>query len=55
MNSLDKRLNGEILPLTPWIYNWARGKFDLRQEISNGPQIISFNPEKLREWLSKNY
>lgn len=52
LNSLNKRLNGEILPPTPWTYNWCRGMFVLRQHPISGLQEISPEVEKLRLWLS---
>ncbi len=52
LNSLNKRLNGEILPQTPWTYNWCRGKFILVQKTYNGLQEISPDIDNLRRWLS---
>jgi len=52
LNSLNKRLNGEILPATPWTYNWCRGKFILGQKSYNGLQEISPEIDNLRRWLA---
>ncbi|MCU0473400.1 MAG: hypothetical protein MUC93_08555 [Bacteroidales bacterium] len=48
LNSLNKRLNGEILPATPWTYNWCRGKFVLKQQSYNGLQEVSPDVDFLR-------
>ena len=52
LNSLNKRLNGEILPATPWTYNWCRGKFVLTQQSYGGLQEITPEIDNLRRWLS---
>ncbi|GEM_PF-3099316 len=52
LNSLNKRLSGEILPATPWTYNWCRGKFVLKQQSYRGLQEIAPEIDNLKRWLS---
>jgi hypothetical protein len=51
-NSLNKRLNGELLQASPWAYNFFRERFEIKQKMSGGLYEISPIIEKLREWVS---
>ncbi len=49
LNSLNKRCNNEILPLSPWTYNFFRGKFELKE--SGNCWTVSPKIETLKKWI----
>lgn len=52
-NSLNQRLRGELLPVTPWTYSFFRGKFTLTAQMNDTMQTIAPDIDNLRKWISQ--
>ena len=52
-NSINERLNGELIQGTPWTFNHFRGKFTIRQKTNGGLYEITPEVDYLRSVLQR--